>query len=303
MLAIIYPTIRPGLLRRQPQQRANALLGWAAAPLGIGIFFTTLLFIPSLLNRLGIPAGHCHNHSERLPHICLTDPLFSGSEALPWYLVGALIFLLAGFLAVQGVHLYKIARLKIVLGCAASQSQAGYNLVPWRKPVALTVGFWAPQIFISTALAQALAPEHLQVILAHEQSHVRRRDPLRQYLGQVLSFCHLPWSRRCILEDLTLATEQVCDEEAAVNTGSRLQVAETILIVERLLYSSQNELGAGAVGFANSQSALRIESLLAEAEYKAPTFPGWVLFLPPAVLTSVVMPGPLHYLTELVVRH
>lgn len=303
VLAIIYPLIRPGLLKRQPRRRANALLGWAVAPVGVGLFFTALLFMPSLLSRLGIPAGHCHNHAERLPHICLTNPLLSGSETLPWYLVAVLTLLLASFLASQGAHLHKVARLKAALRCADREGGADYNLVLWRKPAALTVGFWAPQVFISRTLAQALSPEQFQVILAHEQGHVRRRDPLRQYLGLALSVLHLSRTRQRILEDLTLATEQVCDQEAALETGDRLQVAETIVAVERLLHNSQRGLESVAVGFASSNSALRIEALLAEGDYQEPSFPGWLLFFPPLAVTSLVMPGPAHYLTELVIRH
>lgn len=303
VLAAIYPLFRPGLLKRQPRQRANALLGWAVAPVGLGLFFATLLFIPSLITRLGIPAGHCHNHAERLPHICLTNPLISGSETSPWYLAAALTVVLACFLVAQGARLYKLAQLKAALRCAGEEGGADHTLIHWRKPAAITIGFWRPKIFLSRSLAQALSPGQLQVILAHEQSHVRHRDPLRQYLGRALSLLYLARTRQRILEDWALATEQACDEEAAQKTGDRLLVAETIVAVERLLHRSQRELEPLAVGFIGSNSALRIEALLTEGDYSEPSFPDWLLLSPPLAVTHLVMPGPVHYLTELVIRH
>ncbi len=303
VLTLFYPLFRPGLLKRQPRQRANALLGWAVAPLGLGVFFTLLLFIPSVINRLGLPAGHCHNHAERLPHICLANPLISGSETSSWSLVAALTVFLVCILVPQGAHLLKLARLKAALRRATEEGAADHSLVLWSKPAAITVGFWTPKIYLSKSLTQALSPAQLQVILAHEQGHVRHRDSLRQYLGRALSSLYFARTRQRILEDLTLATEQACDEESAQKTGDRLQVAETIVAVERLLHSSQRALEPLAVGFTGSNSALRIEALLADGDYPAPSFPDWLLLSPPLVVTHLVMPGPLHYLTELVISH
>lgn len=303
VLAIVYPLIRPGLLKRPPRQRANALLGWAVAPVGVGLFFTTLLFIPSLTSHLGIHAGHCHNHTERLPHICLINPLLSDSETLPWYLAVALTALLAGFLVAQGAYLYKIARFKAALHYAGRVAGADHSLFLWKKPAAITVGFWVPKIYISSSLAHAVSAEHFQVILAHEQGHVRHRDPLRQYLGFALSSLYLSRARQRILKDLTLATEQACDEEAAQITGDRLHVAETIAAVERLLRSAQREPETLAVGFTCNNSALRIEALLAERDYSVPLFSKWVLLSPPLAVTHLVMSGPLHCITHLAIRH
>lgn len=302
-LALLYPLFRPGLLTRQPRQRANALLGWAVAPACLGLFFTTLLFVPSILKRLGIPAGHCHNHAERLPHICLTNPLISGSEISLWNLVAALSLFLACFWAAQGAQLHKLARLKSALRCAKEKTGTNHSLIPWGTPAAITVGFWTPKIFVSKSLAQSLLPGQLQVILAHEQAHVRYRDPLRQSLAQALSALYLAQPRRRLLDDLALATEQACDEEAAQKIGDRLLVAETIVAVERLLHRSQRNLAPLVVGFVGSNSALRIEALLADGEYSEPSFPDWLLLSPPLAVTHLVMPGPLHYLSELIIRH
>lgn len=303
VLGMVYPLFRQGLLKRQPRRRAATLLGWAIAPGGLGIFFAGLLFVSSIVELLGIAAGHCHNHADRFPHICLSEPPILGSGAYPWYLFAAAAILPVFFLARQGVHLRKISRLKTALRQAEVEGGLDSTLVLWRKPAAITVGFWKPKVFLSTTLARALTPEQLQVVLAHEQAHVRHRDPLRQYLARTLSVFYPARIRRFICEDLALATEQACDEQAAKKTGDRLLVAETIIAVERLLGVTPQDLQPFSASFSGSQSALRIEALLAEADYSDPVLPDWLLFSPPLVLTHLILPGPAHYLTELVIRH
>ncbi|TRO80568.1 M56 family metallopeptidase [Desulfuromonas acetexigens] len=303
VLGVVYPLLRKGLLKRQPRRRATILLLLATAPGSLGLFFAGLLFISSLMEFLGISAGHCHNHAERFPHICLSEPAIFGSGILPGYLYVPAALLLAMFLARQAIHLRENFRLKTALRQAEVEGGLDCSLVQWRKPAAVTVGFWSPKVFLSTTLARTLTPEQLQVVLAHEQAHVRHRDPLRQYLARTASVFYPGRVRGLIREDLALATEQACDEQAAEKTGDRLLVAETIIAVERLLGLSLKESQPFSVGFSGSQSILRIEALLAGGDYSDPVFPDWLLFSPPLFLTHLVLPGPVHYLTELVIRH
>lgn len=303
LLAILYPRLRPSMSKQQPAHRAKVLLGWAMAPAGIGLFFTCLLFIPTVLESLGIPAGHCHNHAERLPHICLTNPPLSGDETLSWFLKLILLTLLVGFAVSQATQGQKHARFRRMLQGAKPEGKKAYHLIPWNKPAAFTTGFWAPQIFISRALRQSVSPEQLQIILAHEQGHVRRRDCLRNYLAQTLSLLYIPQTRRQILADFLLATEQACDEEAAAAAGDHLLVAETILVVERLLRLPQTALAGNAFGFVKNHSQQRIQSLLAEGEFEKPLLPFWILFVPLLAKTALLMPGATHSLVEYLVRN
>lgn len=303
VLGLVYPLLRPGLLKREPRRRATALFVWAIAPGGLGLFIAGLLSVPSLMNVLGIAADHCHNHADRFPHICLSEPSILGSASYPWYLFASATALLAGFLARQGRHLQQHLRLQSALRLAERPQGLDYRLMPLPKLAAITLGYWKPRVFLSTTLARALTPEQLQIVLAHEQDHVRHRDPLRQYLAGTLSALYPTRVRRLICDDLALATEQACDERAAEQAGDRLLVAETIIAVERLLGGSPMNLQPFSVGFAGNHSALRIEALLSEGNYSAPAIPDWLLFSPPLVMTHLVLPGPVHYLTELVIRH
>jgi TonB family protein len=74
-------------------------------------------------------------------------------------------------------------------------------------------GLWRPRIFVSRDLIATLDPAELRAILLHEDSHRRRRDPLRSTLQRLcaalLFFYPLT---TLLLRRLQHATELVCDE-------------------------------------------------------------------------------------------
>ncbi len=83
---------------------------------------------------------------------------------------------------------------------ASSRSQGGlhYFVFPLPFPLALTVGWLKPRIFLSTSLLETLSPEELKTVLFHEAFHQKRRDPLKNLL---LSFLFdlvffLPFSKK-----------------------------------------------------------------------------------------------------------
>jgi Zn-dependent protease with chaperone function len=107
------------------------------------------------------------------------------------------------------------ARLLRLLAAAGTQVDDDVIVVDSSMPLSLAVGMFRPKIYLSSRLATALTPDVLSVVLEHERAHVRRRDALRKLAASVLSLGHLPWMRRRLLCDLSLACEQACDDEAA----------------------------------------------------------------------------------------
>jgi hypothetical protein len=298
LFAILYTFMRSNLLQQAPRQRTIALLGWATAPLLIGLFFTTLLFSPSILNELGIQAGHCHNHAERLPHICLTNPPLDAIGGLVWPLELLLIGLLALFFRSQITAWTKQARFLRRLKATGFPVGKEYQILPWDKPLVFTVGYLSPRIFISQGLEESLNRDDLRLVLTHEQGHRMRRDSLRLSLAQALSWFHLPGTRRTLLADLHLAVEQSCDEDAAKVTGDHLRVAETIIKVERLLKQTDTDPSFGTLAFVRNNSQERIVSLLAEGRFDKPMFPVWIWAVPLLTLAILLMPCGVHSLVE-----
>ena len=77
------------------------------------------------------------------------------------------------------------------------------------------VGIFRPQIILPRGLADSALPSRLELMLAHELAHLRRRDLLWLWLftlGETLFFFHpLVWLAR---REWNLATEAACDEMA-----------------------------------------------------------------------------------------
>src|SRR5438094_693631 len=79
-------------------------------------------------------------------------------------------------------------------------------------PLALTAGLSRPEVYISSYLIASLPSDMLEVVVAHERAHVRRRDGMIQFVAHISSLLHFPWARRRLLADLSLACEQACDK-------------------------------------------------------------------------------------------
>ena len=84
-------------------------------------------------------------------------------------------------------------------------------------------------------MLERLSPDHLRAVLEHERAHLRRQDPLWRLVAALLASAHVSAVRRTLLDDLELASEHACDEEAGARIGSRVLVAQALLAVERLL--------------------------------------------------------------------
>lgn len=74
-----------------------------------------------------------------------------------------------------------------VAGAAAEVGLAGrVRLVAAGERLAVTAGLVRPYVVVSTGLVGALSRAELRAVLAHEQAHLRRSDPLRVLLARVL---------------------------------------------------------------------------------------------------------------------
>ena len=299
--ALLYPRLRPGILAVTPTLRSLILWSWSVAPLAMGAFLSPLLFVP--YSPLGISHGdHCDKHPACGPHLSQFHlPLPEGASlpeiiALPLLGGCALFFLFQAYTLYRGIHFRRNLR------ALSRNGIPGARLLSSNRPLALSVGLLRPQVFVSTALLQGLSEEQLQVVLAHEQAHVRRRDGLRKYVAETASLLHLPRTRRLLLSDLSLATEQACDEVATRALGSRLGVAETILAVERLMQPHGSFKTAAMACFFSNHSVARVQSLLDAGTGHtklAPLLPALPLA---TVLVALVHVEHLHHGTEWLLR-
>ena len=106
-----------------------------------------------------------------------------------------------------------------------------WSRIPGAAPVAFTGGLLRPHIYVSDAMIDVLSDDELQLLLLHEQSHMRHRDPLGRF---ILNWSTRLWPRhlrRRFLADHALRCEQRADYEAVNHTGRE---RELLVMLERL---------------------------------------------------------------------
>lgn len=133
--------------------------------------------------------------------------------------------------ASQDVRLAPANIQAVVNDVAHSLGIAGVRLLmrETNEPLALTWGVWRPQLLLSTWMTDKLDPDELRAVIAHELSHVARRDFVQAWLSLLLrdAFFYLPSSRRAY-KQLRMDAELTCDEWAAHVTGDALSVASAL---------------------------------------------------------------------------
>ncbi|HTU15233.1 MAG TPA: hypothetical protein VMF31_08545 [Solirubrobacterales bacterium] len=133
------------------------------------------------------------------------------------------------------------------------------------RPLAFCAGILRPEIFVSRAAAEQMPAEVIGVVMAHEQHHRLRRDPLRRAVAGILTdgFFFLPVlgqiGRKCV----SLSEAGADRAAAAASAGGRGDVARALLAFPA---------GAGSPGEA-SLSGDRIEHLAGGCRIWMPTWP------------------------------
>ncbi|MGH0037880.1 MAG: M56 family metallopeptidase [Myxococcota bacterium] len=260
-VAAVWPLVRRGLPDRHPDLRSRRVAGLAMAPMLVSGAAVVLCLAPGLLGLVGWTTDHCLAHPDH-PHLCLVHPTAELTATAALLLaagIGALL-LLAGHGARQVAGARRIGAPFAAL--CTTQLAPGVDRVVSERPFSFTSGLLRPVAYVSSALCEALSPEALAVVVAHERAHVRRRDPLRWIAAATLSLALPPAVRRELIGELELASEQACDEAAARAVGDRLRVAETLLAAERLMASADAGLRPAVAGLGGSAVPARVRSLL-----------------------------------------
>ncbi len=127
----------------------------------------------------------------------------------------------------------------------------------WMTPCA--IGWRRPALILDPALAEDLEPDELRAVLAHELSHIYRRDGLWHWVSVLLrdiqSFS--PFSHMSILR-LGLEREKACDREAirSFQLPPRLLANCLVKIARLRLASEARPLPGYGLGFFRGQHRL-----------------------------------------------
>jgi beta-lactamase regulating signal transducer with metallopeptidase domain len=182
-------------------------------------------------------------------------------------------YLLLGLAAMGVVRMvFRIAQMRAFASCihkAASPSATPVEGAPLfsiasARPLCFTMGVLRPAVYLSTGLREQLSPREREAMLAHEATHVRRRDGVvRTFLSLFYTLFPLPGSR-LLLADWHHAAERECDAAAAGRIGSATDVAAALIRAAQAMARSSACLPGGAcfAAFGDDIEG-RVEALLA----------------------------------------
>jgi beta-lactamase regulating signal transducer with metallopeptidase domain len=125
------------------------------------------------------------------------------------------------------------------------------------------MGFWRPVVLLPRGWEE-WSDSQIEAVLAHELSHIARRDPLTQTLSNlhraIFWFSPLGWWLDRIVVELA---EQASDDAALRAGADRTRYAEVLLHFFRALRASRGRVRWQAVSMAQgSRSARRVERIL-----------------------------------------
>lgn len=277
-----------------PGRRLWILRFLIGAPLIGAAIALGLAFYPSLFHLAGLLADHCAQHAGQGLHLCFLH--FSPPPLEPTITTATLA--IAAFLSWRWTTKLSAAWrtrrwANRLLQLARYDADLGAHIVDSDRFLALTAGFFRPQILVSRGLVEALSAPQLQAVLAHEQSHRHRGDARHQLLVTLAASLHLPGIGGRLVDAITLAAEQRCDRAAAASIGDRFTVAEAILAVAR--GPAPMQAPAALPAFCSAPVEPRIKALL-QGDW--PTTP-WIWALPTGAMTVVAATTNFHFLHHL----
>ncbi len=234
----------PGLARKVPLV--------AALPVVAALTLTLAALIPGD-PHLGLPSGcHCDASMPAWSHLCPVHP----EKAL---------VLLPAALAVLALLLpgrIRAARRLLDQPRGPRASGSAPVLTDLPRPTALLLGWRRPTIVVDRRLWSALAPGERSVVLAHEQAHIDRRDPLTLMALQALTLAAPRTAATALIRTWLDRAEGRADALAARAVHDPLLVARTLLRCARLGSEERTE----ALAWTGGTLEHRVRALLADDE-------------------------------------
>jgi hypothetical protein len=223
-------------------------------PVLAGVFLAVAAFVPGDPHLGHMLACHCEVSHPGWLHLCPVHPL----SATPLLMLLAIPAALLVFRPVL-VTLRLQAGLQHPTGGEWSDAEPdGIRLLDLGVPLAFTSGLWRPYVAADRHYWSTLDGNSRRIIAAHEDAHVRRRDPLtRAWLAAWTAF--QPGSlARPLIKDWLEHAEIAADRHAAAQVGDPLLVADVLVRQRRL----QTRLGEPAMAWATTGLERRVRSLL-----------------------------------------
>jgi hypothetical protein len=278
---------------RAPLEQKWLILSWAVLPWMLTLLLVILGGLSSSVDNntvQGAPGLIHWHHTEE----------FAVTAWHSWFLsaVGLWLTFRMGRFTYNQWRIHQ--RLQLLREQALATPDSTIRILPTRNVVAMTVGYFQADIYLSQGLLDQTTPHQQAIILAHEHAHVRQFDNLSRWLLMLLT-CPLPAILRTpVLDRFTLATEQLADSRVTRDTDAA-DIAETLVNIARLCHQTDRANQAAFV--AAEQLRERVSELLTPSRpsaLKLSLLPLAMLFTGAAVLSAV---DALHHFFDIFLAH
>jgi Zn-dependent protease with chaperone function len=125
------------------------------------------------------------------------------------------------------------------------------------------IGFWKPELVITTELITILSPQHLQAVMAHEEAHYDHRDTFWFFwLGLLKNITYWLPNTEKLWEELLLLRELRADQKASEKVDFLLLAESLLLVTQASVDSSSNFNESFSCAFSDNRLTERVNALL-----------------------------------------
>jgi Zn-dependent protease with chaperone function len=249
---------RPLVGRLSAAAQADVWLLAALLPAMAAVSMAVATAAPSFATALGLGPDHCPGHGHHF-HVCFVHAADVTPGLVTLGVVALAVWLYRTTVLVAGLaRSHRAVNLLARLG----KPRAGafpVLVVPGRELCHAT-GIRQRRVMVSSDLVARLSPDELTGALAHEEAHLRRRDPLANcLLGLAATFLPPPlgqWLRA----RHRFSAEAACDGAAAAVVGSPAVIATALVKAASLQRSVSSATGFPAFGV--HELEIRVRALL-----------------------------------------
>ena len=259
LFSFAYPLVRRSFNELSANNAALGTLLYGVAPPFSAIIVLLLLMLP--FNH-SLMLDHCHDGICEPHTLQVTMSTMMGIGAVTL----AVVFLLVACFLIGRQLLNKQHHFR-TLQLLSQEKLSAYHVVESPKVFAWCVGLWRPKVFISQGLLQKLNEKQLRLVLAHEYSHVHRRDNLRKWLLHWATILWFKHSKQNIRQDLKNHSEQVCDLAAIVKNQDLPDLDFVVSLM------GQHCLNAKGISPCKESRQQRLELLKQELHSKQQRYP------------------------------
>ncbi len=222
-----------------------------------------VLLFAALAPSFGWIADHyttlqVHSH----PHLCFDHPIGSWPTMTVMALAAITFLRIAAALAKQGRALWVGKNTQSALRIASREDcEQNLRIIPTKEPQAFVLGLFRPSLYITQGLLSGPHSAHAKAVIAHEQAHMQRRDPLRRFVAELALCCHLPKISTWLGGQHSRSQERAADALAGHAIGNREAVASALVALAKAHLHAP--VPQSATAFSGSEVSERVLLLLA----------------------------------------